>query len=102
MPPAEKKESTPPPASKRKKRDPILLAPAGALPLAAPLAYAGALLSGLLYWLAFAGMNVWPLAFVAFVPLWIAMHRQPPRRALALGWLSGLTMNVCGFYWLQE
>lgn len=99
---AEKKASSRPPASKRRHREPILLPRAGALPLGAPLAYAGALLSGLLYWLAFAGMDVWPLAFVAFVPLWIAMHRQRPRRALALGLLSGLTMNVCGFYWLQE
>jgi apolipoprotein N-acyltransferase len=70
------------------------------LPLPTGLAYSGALVSGLLYWLAFAGMNVWPLAFVTFVPLWIAMHRQTPRRALALGLVCGLTMNVCGFYWL--
>jgi apolipoprotein N-acyltransferase len=56
----------------------------------------------LLYWLAFPGMDVWPLAFVAWVPLLVAMHRQTPRRALALGWVAGLTMNVAGFSWLQE
>ena len=72
------------------------------IPLGTALAYSGALLSGLLYWLAFAGWDVWPLAFVAFVPLWIAIHRQTPRRALLLGALSGLTMNVAGFYWLQD
>ena len=33
---------------------------AGALPLPAPLAYSGALLAGLLYWVAFGGMDVWP------------------------------------------
>jgi apolipoprotein N-acyltransferase len=79
----------------------MLLPRAGALPLSAPLAYLGALISGLLYWLAFAGMDVWPLAFVAWVPLLVAMHRQTARRAMLLGWLAGLTMNVAGFFWLQ-
>jgi apolipoprotein N-acyltransferase len=78
----------------------LTLPPLGTLPLPATLAYAGAVVSGLLYWLAFAGMDVWPLAFVALVPLVLAIHRQTPRRALALGTLSGLTMNVCGFSWL--
>lgn len=80
----------------------LVLPAAHALPLPARWAYGGALLSGLLYWLAFAGMDVWPLAFVAWVPLLVAMHRQTPRRAMLLGWLAGLTMNVCGFIWLQE
>ena len=84
------------------KRTPGLVLPrAGALPLSWPLAYAGALLSGLLYWLAFAGMDVWPLAFVAWVPLVVAMHRQRTRRAAMLGWVAGITMNVAGFFWLQ-
>ncbi len=74
----------------------------GALPLSAPLAYAGAVLSGLLYWLAFPGMDVWPLAFVAWVPLMLAMRGQSVRRATLLGWTAGLTMNVAGFFWLQE
>ncbi len=86
---------------RRSPRPPALtLPPLGTLPLPAPLAYGGAVVSGLLYWLAFAGMDVWPLAFVALVPLLLAIHRQTPRRALALGTLAGLTMNVCGFSWL--
>jgi len=72
------------------------------LPLPGRYAYAGAVLSGLLYWLAFAGMDVWPLAFVAWVPLLVSMHRQTPRRAMGLGWVAGLTMNVFGFSWLQN
>ena len=72
------------------------------LPLAPRLAYAGALLSGLLYWLAFAGMDVWVLTPIAWVPLVVAMHRQPAGRAARLGWLAGLTMNFAGFFWLQE
>jgi apolipoprotein N-acyltransferase len=72
------------------------------MPLSAPLAYTGAILAGLLYWLAFPGMEMWPLAFVAWVPLVVAMHGQTARRAALLGWTAGLTMNVAGFFWLQK
>ena len=89
-------------AKAARQRIPGLVLPrAGALPLSWPLAYAGAVVSGLLYWLAFAGMDVWPLSFVAWVPLIVAMHRQTTRRAAMLGWVSGITMNVAGFFWLQ-
>src|ERR1700678_3996883 len=92
-------------AKAARSRTPGLVLPSlGALPLPGPLAYAGAVLSGLLYWLAFAGMDVWPLAFlalVAWVPLVVAMHRQSTRRAALLGWVAGITMNVAGFFWLQ-
>jgi apolipoprotein N-acyltransferase len=89
-------------AKAARSRTPGLVLPSlGALPLSGPLAYAGAVLSGLLYWLAFAGMDVWPLAFVAWVPLVVAMHRQSTRRAALLGWVAGITMNVAGFFWLQ-
>jgi apolipoprotein N-acyltransferase len=70
-------------------------------PLAAPWAFGAAFASGLLYWLAFPGIDAWPLAFVAWVPLVLAMHRQTPRRAALLGWTAGITMNVAGFWWLQ-
>src|SRR5947209_1133314 len=80
----------------------LRLEPAGALPLPPRWAALGALLSGLAYWLAFAGMDVWPLAFVAWVPLVVAMHRQTAATAARLGWLAGVTMNVAGFFWLQQ
>jgi apolipoprotein N-acyltransferase len=47
-------------------------------------------------------MDVWPLAFVAFVPLWFVLRGQPPKRALVLGVITGATMNVAGFSWLLE
>ena len=56
--------------------------------------------SGLLYFLAFPGVDLWPLSFVALVPLIVALRGQTPRRALWLGWLSGFTMTMFGFYWL--
>jgi apolipoprotein N-acyltransferase len=75
---------------------------AGVLPLSTPVAFAAAVLSGLLYWLAFPGVDLWPLAFVAWVPLVVAMHRQTAVRAMQLGWVAGLTMNVAGHWWIQS
>jgi apolipoprotein N-acyltransferase len=92
----------PSPGSTKRSAPAPVLAPVGALPLSAPLAYSGAILSGLLYFLAFGGIDVWPLTWVAWVPLIVALHRQTTRRAMLLGWLAGLTMNVTGFFWLQS
>lgn len=64
------------------------------------LAEAGAILSGIVYFVAFAGFDVWPLTFVAFVPLYLALFGQSTKRAAWLGFLTGLSMNLGGFYWL--
>lgn len=72
------------------------------LPLRAPAAFALAAVSGLLYWAAFPGVDLWPLAFVAWVPLIVAMQGQPAGRAACLGATAGLTMNVAGHVWLQQ
>jgi len=74
--------------------------PVGALP--ARPAYALAVLSGLLYFLGFPGIDIWPLSLVALVPLIVAMRGQPVRRAAGLGWTAGFTMTMTGFYWLME
>ena len=95
--------AAPPEAPIKANAAPVAVLPAaGALPLSPPVAYGCAFASGLLYWLAFPGMDVWPLAFVAWVPLLVAMHRQPTRRAALLGLTAGLTMNVAGFRWLEQ
>lgn len=75
------------------------------LPPAAPLvtwpqAIAGAVLSGVLYFLAFAGFDQWWLTFVCLVPVYLSLHGQPTKRAVFLGFLTGLAMNLGGFYWL--
>lgn len=89
-------------APKRASPSTLVLPAQGLLPLSAPAAYGAAVASGLLYWLAFPGVDFWPLTFVAWVPLLVAMHRQRTRRAVLLGWTAGLTMNVAGFFWLQK
>lgn len=64
------------------------------------LAELGAIASGVLYFVAFAGIDVWPLTFVCLVPLYVALAGQTPKRATWLGFLTGLAMNLGGFYWL--
>ena len=65
-------------------------------------AYAAAVLCGFLYFLAFPGIEFWPLSFVALLPLIVALRGQTPRRAFGLGWAAGFTMTMCGFYWLLD
>lgn len=74
----------------------------GFFPVNRRLAHGLALLSGFLYFLAFPGMDLWPLAFVAFAPLLIALRGQSAKTGLAVGWTAGFTMTMCGFYWLLE
>jgi apolipoprotein N-acyltransferase len=64
------------------------------------VAYGLAVATGLLYFIAFPGIDVWPLSFVALVPLMVALRNQPVRRAAGLGWAAGFTMTMTGFYWL--
>jgi apolipoprotein N-acyltransferase len=57
---------------------------------------------GVCYFLAFPGIDIWPLGFVALIPLRLALLGQTPKRAFWLGWLSGLTMISLGFYWMVD
>jgi len=65
-------------------------------------AYGLATLSGVLCPVGFAGIDVWPLSFVAWVPLIVALRGRSVKQALALGWYSGFIMTMIGFYWLIE
>jgi apolipoprotein N-acyltransferase len=70
-------------------------------PLPPRLAYPLSFLSGLLYFLAFPGIDLWPLSFVALVPLFVSLAGQTPKRGLWLGWTAGFGMTITGFYWLS-
>ena len=62
----------------------FLLASATALLTAAPTLYEA----------------LWPLAWVALVPLFLALRGASPKRALLLGWWAETLMYWVGFYWL--
>jgi apolipoprotein N-acyltransferase len=65
-------------------------------------AYLLAFATGTLYFLGFAGTDIWPCALVALAPMAIAMEGQSARRCLEVGAIAGFTMNMMGFYWLYE
>jgi apolipoprotein N-acyltransferase len=71
------------------------------VPLPLRIAYPLSFLTGLLYWIAFPGIDVWPLAFVALVPLFVALAGQRPKHGFWLGWTAGFGMTITGFYWLS-
>ncbi|MFO0758251.1 MAG: apolipoprotein N-acyltransferase [Byssovorax sp.] len=75
---------------------------ARAIPLRTGPAFALAALTGIVYFLGFPGVNLWPLAFIAQAPLIIALRGQAPKRAAALGLVMGTVMSIFGFYWLLE
>lgn len=56
---------------------------------------------GCLLFLACADFDVWPLAWVGFVPPLLAIRATPPRRAFLWGWLMGTVANAGGFYWIK-
>lgn len=57
-------------------------------------------LGGALAILSFPGYDLWPLGFVAVLPMLMAFEGQTPRRALAFGCFAGFVANAAGFYWL--
>jgi apolipoprotein N-acyltransferase len=56
--------------------------------------------TGLAYFLAFPGIDIWPLGLVAWVPLLLALRGRSVKAQTGLCWISGLTMTFVGFYWM--
>ena len=68
-------------------------------------AMATAAISGCLYSLSNVGFGYWPLAFIQFIPLWLAidalsLSKHPLRNAAFLGFVFGLSAFSLGFPWL--
>lgn len=60
-----------------------------------------ATVSGALLILSFPDFDLWPLAWLALVPLFLVVARHPqPGRAFFLGWLSGAIFFYGSCYWL--
>ncbi len=62
-----------------------------------------AALTGPLWFLASPNFDLWPLAWVANVPLLFAIERAATtRRALLYAWLAGAVTVAGGFYWISK
>ena len=59
-----------------------------------------AVLSGALTFAAFPGVGAWPLAFVSWAPLLLAIEGVSLRRAALLGFVAGLVATLPGFRFL--
>lgn len=60
-----------------------------------------ATISGVLYFLGFVGFDQWYLAWLAFVPLLIALHRtQAAKGVFFLSWWMGTVSFLGGYYWI--
>ncbi len=59
-----------------------------------------AISSGALLVLSFAPFGLWPLVFVAFVPLLTASRGKRPRTAFLLGYITGLVFFLGAIYWI--
>lgn len=62
-----------------------------------------AALGGALQFLGYAGFGIWPLAFVAYLPMLYIVHAEPEastKRILLLGWIHGFVTHAGGYYWL--
>ncbi len=65
------------------------------------LAYAGAAASGVLIAACFLRFELFPLAWIAFVPLLRALgHATTARDAARIGLVAGIVTNLPAFYWL--
>lgn len=65
------------------------------------LRLAFSILAGALTFLSVATFDVWPLMWVALVPLLYAIRDRTPGKAFLYGWLCGLVTNLGGFYWIN-
>ena len=73
----------------------------GTLLLRLPAAGTLPLLSALLLVLSFPDFNLWPLAWIGFIPLLVTLASgQAPRRAFLFGWLAGTVFFYVTCYWL--
>ncbi len=94
------------PASKPSKPKPKASKPAApAAPrdrLRALAPWLGAVFSGVLIFLSFPGFDLQYPIWIALVPLLLASADATPRRAFALGMVTGWLANVVGFFWMEH
>jgi apolipoprotein N-acyltransferase len=65
-------------------------------------AVALSIVGGVLLFLGFAGMDLWPCAIVAQGPVLLATRGRSPKQSFWLGWLAGTIGIGGGFYWIAS
>jgi apolipoprotein N-acyltransferase len=60
------------------------------------------ILSGCMVFLSFPTWNIFPLQWIALVPLFVALRGHSPRGAFVLGYISGVVTNIGGFHWIYD
>ena len=61
-----------------------------------------AMVSAMMFFLSFAGWDMWPLGFVAVVPMLYVIDRcKTAKQAWMLSWMIGWLANFGGFYWVS-
>ncbi len=58
--------------------------------------------TGFLVIRAFTPIDLWPLAFVALFPLYLAVREMSLPRAILFGWIAGFVANLLGFDWAGQ
>lgn len=64
--------------------------------------YLAPLASAVLIVLAAPPFDLWPLALVSLIPLYLAVRNVAPVRAALLGWLTGFAALLGGTYWWAD
>jgi len=60
-----------------------------------------AALSGVLGALPFLRFRLWPVGWVALVPLFFALEGATMARSFLVGWVAGTATTLTGFYWIM-
>lgn len=58
--------------------------------------------TGSAMWISAPNMDLWPVAFVGWLPLLWAIHNRPRRHAFFYGWIAGFIAVFVGFFWMSE
>ncbi|MBU1070715.1 apolipoprotein N-acyltransferase [Myxococcota bacterium] len=61
-----------------------------------------AVLSGVMWFTSCPPFRFWPMAWVAMLPLLLAIRDATPRRAFHLGWVTGFVAAGGGFPWITD
>jgi apolipoprotein N-acyltransferase len=66
------------------------------------IALALSVLAGVMEFFGFVGFGIFPLAWIALVPVLVAVRDEPPKRAFFYGMVFGTIAHAGGYYWVAQ